>query len=124
MNREAELLFHELADLSPAQREHCFWERHVPPELRTEVEQLTRRRRPHSAATVGWALHSGTSMWKSRLSHCQMTYDVQSRKPRGERQSEQAFRLRGPALQAPTKPPGRFKSPSRSSDLVLSFVEH
>jgi len=24
MNREAELLFHELADLSPAQRENCF----------------------------------------------------------------------------------------------------
>jgi hypothetical protein len=60
MNREAELLFHEIADLSPAQWENYFWERHVPPELRTEMEQLTRRRWPHSAATVGWALHAGT----------------------------------------------------------------
>jgi serine/threonine protein kinase len=40
MNGEAELLFHELADLSPAQRENYFRERHVPPELRAEVEQL------------------------------------------------------------------------------------
>lgn len=42
MNREAEALFHELADLSHTQRETFFRERHVSAELRAEVEQLLR----------------------------------------------------------------------------------
>jgi serine/threonine protein kinase/tetratricopeptide (TPR) repeat protein len=40
MNREAEILFHELADLSPVQRETYLQERQVPADLRTEVEAL------------------------------------------------------------------------------------
>ncbi|MGA2119420.1 MAG: protein kinase [Bryobacteraceae bacterium] len=40
MNREAEILFHELADLSPPQRESYFRERVVAAELRADVEQL------------------------------------------------------------------------------------
>jgi len=42
MNREAEILFHELVDLSPDQREECFRERVVPPDVRAEVEALLR----------------------------------------------------------------------------------
>ncbi|HYL39073.1 MAG TPA: protein kinase [Bryobacteraceae bacterium] len=42
MGREAEDLFHELADLSPAQRQIYFDERQVPPEVRAEVEELLR----------------------------------------------------------------------------------
>jgi serine/threonine protein kinase len=42
MNRQAETLFHELADLSPGEREHYFRERGVPAELRSEVEELLR----------------------------------------------------------------------------------
>ncbi len=40
MNREAELLFHEVADLSPIQREGYFEERKVALDVRAEVEQL------------------------------------------------------------------------------------
>jgi tetratricopeptide (TPR) repeat protein/predicted Ser/Thr protein kinase len=42
MNREAEILFHELVDLSPDQREEYFRERVVPPDVRAEVEALLR----------------------------------------------------------------------------------
>src|SRR5579872_3072328 len=42
MNREAEFLFHKLADLSPAQREDFFRVRHVPADLRAKVEALLR----------------------------------------------------------------------------------
>lgn len=40
MNRDAESLFHELADLSPAQRDLYFHERQVPPGVRAAVESL------------------------------------------------------------------------------------
>ena len=39
---EAELLFHELADLNPTQREQYFAEHRVSPEVRSEVEALLR----------------------------------------------------------------------------------
>ncbi len=42
MNREAEILFHELADLSPADRARYFQEQLVSEDLRTEVEALLR----------------------------------------------------------------------------------
>jgi tetratricopeptide (TPR) repeat protein len=42
MNRQAEILFHELADLSPGERESYFLERGVAAELRAEVEELLR----------------------------------------------------------------------------------
>src|ERR1700682_4083397 len=42
MTREAEILFHELADLSPAQREGYFHNHKVPDDVRTEVEELLR----------------------------------------------------------------------------------
>ncbi|HLK65391.1 MAG TPA: protein kinase [Bryobacteraceae bacterium] len=42
MNREVEIVFQEVADLSPAQRERYFLERQVGAELRHEVEQLLR----------------------------------------------------------------------------------
>jgi len=35
---EAELLFHQLADLNPTQREQYFAEHQVSPEVRSEVE--------------------------------------------------------------------------------------
>ena len=40
MNRETEILFHELVDLSPPEREACFHERQVPADVRAEVEAL------------------------------------------------------------------------------------
>ena len=40
MNRDSESLFHELADLSPAERERYFQLREVPPAVRAEVESL------------------------------------------------------------------------------------
>ena len=40
MKPEAELLFHELADLNPTQREQYFAEHQVSPEVRSEVEAL------------------------------------------------------------------------------------
>jgi serine/threonine protein kinase len=40
MNREAEILFHEVADLSPEQRESYFRTANVPPSVRHEVEVL------------------------------------------------------------------------------------
>ena len=42
MNREAESLFHDVADLSPSQRERYFLERQVSAELRHDVELLLR----------------------------------------------------------------------------------
>lgn len=42
MNREADNLFHDVADLSPAQRERYFLERQVSADLRHEVELLLR----------------------------------------------------------------------------------
>jgi tRNA A-37 threonylcarbamoyl transferase component Bud32/tetratricopeptide (TPR) repeat protein len=42
MTREAEVLFHELADLSPAEREAYFRDRRVPAGVRDEVELLLR----------------------------------------------------------------------------------
>src|SRR5512132_57729 len=40
MNRETEILFHQLADLSPDQRESSFRERPIPADVRAEVEAL------------------------------------------------------------------------------------
>jgi serine/threonine protein kinase len=40
VKRQAELLFHELADLNPTQREQFFAEHQVSPEVRSEVEAL------------------------------------------------------------------------------------
>jgi tetratricopeptide (TPR) repeat protein len=42
MNSAVRLLFHELADLSPPERERFFRERRIGPELRAEVESLLR----------------------------------------------------------------------------------
>jgi len=42
MNRKAEILFHDVADLPPAQRERYFLERQVSADLRHAVEQLLR----------------------------------------------------------------------------------
>lgn len=40
MDKEIRGLFHELADLSPSDREKVFRERHIQPEIRAEVESL------------------------------------------------------------------------------------
>ena len=40
MNAEVRLLFHELVDLPPGDRERFFRERRVPPEVRAEIESL------------------------------------------------------------------------------------
>ncbi|MEP6536893.1 MAG: serine/threonine-protein kinase [Bryobacteraceae bacterium] len=40
MNHEVRLLFHEILDLSPRDRERIFRDRHIGPELRAEVESL------------------------------------------------------------------------------------
>ena len=40
MDREAESLFHEIADLAPADREALYRERNIPQELRGDVERL------------------------------------------------------------------------------------
>src|SRR5260370_37864610 len=40
MDLLARLLFHELADLAPAEREKIFTDRRVAPQLRAEVESL------------------------------------------------------------------------------------
>src|SRR3984893_2453649 len=40
MRRETEILFHELVELSPDERETCFRERRVPADVRAEVEEL------------------------------------------------------------------------------------
>src|SRR5712671_4279093 len=40
MNDDIALLFRELADLSPAEREEYFKQRTIPPDLRAEVESL------------------------------------------------------------------------------------
>src|SRR5580704_4099820 len=42
MNRDAEILFHELADLSPGERESYLRERPIPADVRAEVEALLR----------------------------------------------------------------------------------
>ena len=42
MNRDAEILFHELADLSPAERESYLRERQISADVRDEVETLLR----------------------------------------------------------------------------------
>ncbi len=42
MNRDAEILFHELADLSPAEREKHCRERQIPADVQAEVEALLR----------------------------------------------------------------------------------
>lgn len=42
MHRDVEILFHELADLSPEQRENYLRERQLPSEVRAEVEELLR----------------------------------------------------------------------------------
>jgi serine/threonine protein kinase len=42
MNRETEILFHEVADLSPAERENYFRAANVPAAIRDEVEKLLR----------------------------------------------------------------------------------
>lgn len=42
MNREIESFFHEIADLTPTQREQYYSEKNVPPEVRAEVETLVR----------------------------------------------------------------------------------
>jgi tetratricopeptide (TPR) repeat protein/predicted Ser/Thr protein kinase len=42
MDRQTEILFHELVDLSPDQRETYFRDRPVPPDARAEVEALLR----------------------------------------------------------------------------------
>src|SRR5579863_4168192 len=40
MNQEVRLLFHELADLAPADRERILRERRIGPEIRAEIESL------------------------------------------------------------------------------------
>jgi hypothetical protein len=40
MNQEVRLLFHELADLAPADRERILRERRIGPEVRAEIESL------------------------------------------------------------------------------------
>jgi tetratricopeptide (TPR) repeat protein len=40
MNRQVEILFHEIVDLSPGERESYLLERQVPAEVRAEVEEL------------------------------------------------------------------------------------
>jgi predicted Ser/Thr protein kinase len=42
MNRDAEILFHELADLSPEKRDSYFQERQIPADVRAEAEALLR----------------------------------------------------------------------------------
>jgi tetratricopeptide (TPR) repeat protein/predicted Ser/Thr protein kinase len=42
MNRDAEILFHELADLSPGERESYLRERQIPADVRAEAEALLR----------------------------------------------------------------------------------
>ncbi len=42
MNRDVEILFHELADLSPEQRENYLRDRPLPSDVRAEVEELLR----------------------------------------------------------------------------------
>lgn len=70
MSRDAENLFHELADLSPAQRDRYFQERHVPPGVRAEVESLLRFDREseqfltESVAVCAETLLHRTAEWK------------------------------------------------------------
>jgi serine/threonine protein kinase len=62
MNREAELLFHELADLSPAERETLIRERALSPQLRVEVEQLLRFDCEADDSITGWVAASADEL--------------------------------------------------------------
>src|ERR1700733_4464723 len=65
MNREAEILFHELADLSPAQRESYFQERQVPGDVRAEVEMLLHFDSEAGDSLTSWVARSAESVLKT-----------------------------------------------------------
>src|SRR5438477_9551067 len=67
MTREAEILFHELADLSPVQRENYFRERQVPAGLRAEVVELLRFDSASHASLTGYVAVSAKEVLNEAL---------------------------------------------------------
>jgi serine/threonine protein kinase/tetratricopeptide (TPR) repeat protein len=74
MNDEVRLLFHELAELSPEEREQVLAQRHIEPEVRAEVESLLNHDSPtaqdFSACIAGAAGEMLLSAAGSDFGHC------------------------------------------------------
>src|SRR6266404_1454202 len=74
MDQRARLLFSELADLPPSEREKLFTERGIAPELRTEVESLLGFDSANDASLTERVVSTAEEMLRSRdgreLSQC------------------------------------------------------
>ena len=74
MDHLARLLFHELADLPPAEREKLFAERQIAPELRAEVESLLSFDSENASSLTDCVSDAAEEMLRSgdarELSHC------------------------------------------------------
>src|SRR5438132_7324991 len=74
MDLLARLLFHELADLAPAEREKIFTDRQVTPQLRAEVESLLSFDADSSSSLTSCVSGAATEILRSgdtrQLSHC------------------------------------------------------
>jgi hypothetical protein len=74
MDNAARLLFRELADLAPAERERLLADRQIAPELRAEVESLLSLDSESSSSLTGCVSATAEEMLRSgdaeKLSHC------------------------------------------------------
>src|SRR5947209_5421163 len=74
MDHRARLLFHELADMVPSEREKLLAERQIAPELRAEVESLLSFDSDSSASLTDCVSDTAEDMLRSgdarKLSYC------------------------------------------------------